>query len=185
MSEWFDTLEGLLAELWQGLARGVAQRDAPARHPTFATVSADGWPETRMVVLRAAKRDIARLEIHTDLYSAKVSSLTAQPRAELHIWDGAARLQTRMQCNVRITHGLDAAETWEKVPDPSRQSYGIAPSPGHPIAAALAYKKRPALDSFAVLHCQIEKIDVVYLGDKHRRAVFMRHDNWVGQWCAP
>ena len=185
MSEWFESLDGIFAQLWQGFERGVAERSAPARHPTFATVSVDHWPETRMVVLRAATRETGVLEVHTDITSGKVASLRAQPRAELHIWDDKKRLQTRARCTVSLTHGAAAAETWAKVPDPGRQSYGITPPPGHPIATALAYEKRPLLDSFAVLRCQIERIDAVYLGEAHRRAVFVRQDLWAGEWCAP
>ena len=81
MSEWFESLDGIFAQLWQGFERGVAERSAPARHPTFATVSLDQWPETRMVVLRAATRETGVLEVHTDITSGKVASLCAQPRA--------------------------------------------------------------------------------------------------------
>jgi hypothetical protein len=41
------------------------------------------------------------------------------------------------------------------------------------------------LDNFAVLACRIDRIDAVYLGVAHRRAVFVRQDCWAGQWCAP
>lgn len=185
MSEWFESLDGIFAQLWTGLEQGVADRNAPARHPTIATVSVDGWPETRMVVLRSATRETGGLEVHTDITSAKVASLRAQPRAELHVWDSEKRLQTRARCTVTMTSGVAAAEIWKNVPDPGRQSYGITPPPGHPIATALAYEKRPLLDSFAVLTCQIDRIDAVYLGAAHRRAVFVRKDCWAGQWCAP
>ena len=84
-----------------------------------------------------------------------------------------------------MTSGVAAAEIWKNVPDPGRQSYGITPPPVHPIATALAYEKRPLLDSFVVLTCQIDRIDAVYLGAAHRRAVFVRKDCWAGQWCAP
>ena len=185
MSDWFESLEGVLAQLWQGLEQGVADRSAPARHVTFATINGEGWPEARTVVLRAAIRDRAVLEVHTDIFSAKGASLSVRPCAELHVWDSETKLQTRARCTVAIAHGEAVAETWAKVPDLGRQSYGITPPPGHPIATALAYEKRPVLDSFAVLTCQIERLDAVYLGAQHRRAVFIRGDNWAGQWCAP
>lgn len=185
MSEWFERLDGIFAQLWQGLENGVAKRNAPARYPTFATVSVDGWPETRIVVLRAAIRETGLLEVHTDINSAKVVSLRAQPRAEIHVWDEEMRLQTRARCTVKVSSGAAAAEVWVGIPDPGRQSYGIMPPPGHPIATALAYEKCPQLESFAVLACRIERIDAVYLGTAHRRAFFIRQDHWVGQWCAP
>ena len=100
MSDWFESLEGVLAQLWQRLEQGVADRSAPARHVTFATINGEGWPEARTVVLRAAIRDRAVLEVHTDIFSAKVASLSVRPCAELHVWDSETKLQTRARCTV-------------------------------------------------------------------------------------
>ena len=54
------------------LLRGVRDRRAPTRHPTLATVTPDGRPKARTVVLRAADKQAGILELHTDLHSAKV-----------------------------------------------------------------------------------------------------------------
>lgn len=182
---WAKTLDGLHAQIWQRLVRGVADRRAPARHPTLATTSPQGWPEARTVVLRAADPAGATLDIHTDLQSAKVASLRHTPRAALHIWDASAHLQIRLQADVTILSGAEIAEIWARVPDPSRQSYGTRPSPGQPIADALAYDKPADPASFAVLRCRVQTIDVVHLGPQHRRAAFARADGWAGQWLAP
>lgn len=56
MSNWFETTEGIWESLWRTLERGVADAAHPARRPTFATVSPEGWPEARTVVLRTADR---------------------------------------------------------------------------------------------------------------------------------
>ena len=55
------------------------------------------------------------LEVHTDITSAKVASLRAQPRAELHVWDSEKRLQTRARCTVTMTCGVAAAEDLGKM----------------------------------------------------------------------
>jgi len=182
---WAASLEGLFAQVWQRLVRGVADRRAPARHPTFATVSPNGWPEARTVVLRAADKAAAMLDIHTDLHSAKVASLSANTRAALHIWEASAHLQIRLAVSVTILSGDAVAAMWAKVPDPSRQSYGTRPPPGTPIADALAYDKPADPASFAVLRCAVLAMDVVHLGPQHRRAAFGRADGWAGQWLAP
>ncbi|MGY6410125.1 MAG: hypothetical protein ACXIUV_03735 [Alkalilacustris sp.] len=82
---WAATLPTLHAEAWARLVRGVHDRRAAARHPTLATVAADGAPQLRTVVLRAADRAQARLHVHTDLRSAKVGDLRAEPRAAVHV----------------------------------------------------------------------------------------------------
>ena len=182
---WATELDSLWAEVWTRLSRGVRDRRAPARHPTFATVSPDGWPEARTVVLRGADPVNAMLEVHTDLRSAKVAALRVNPRAALHVWDAAAQLQTRVEAQVTLLTGADVAEIWARVPDPSRQSYGTTPAPGQPIAASLDYDKTPDQATFAVLRCQVEAVDAVHLGPRHRRARFERQNSFSGQWLSP
>ncbi|MBC7477316.1 MAG: pyridoxamine 5'-phosphate oxidase family protein, partial [Pseudorhodobacter sp.] len=94
---WASELSHLHAEVWLRLSRGVHDRHAPARHPTLATVSVDGRPQARTVVLRAADKPAGTLDIHTDLYSAKFQELRATPFAALHMWDPAAHLQVRLE----------------------------------------------------------------------------------------
>ena len=184
MSEWFETLHGIRDRVWDTLAHGVADADHPARYPTFATVSQDGWPEARTVVLRSIERH-AILKIFTDLYSLKTTSLRAVPRAAIHVWDADQALQIRLQADVEIRTGDQVTEDWASVPDHGRQSYGTQPAPGRPIADALAYKKDPDPDTFAVLWCRVMTIDAVHLGRDHRRAGYSRDDDWAGQWLSP
>ncbi len=185
MSEWFETLDGTLDQIWSRLSRGVADRRAAARQPTFATVSPGGWPEARTVVLRRADRQAAELDIYTDISSDKIASLTATPRAALHIWEPKPRLQIRMQADVAIHQGDEATAIWQNLPPQARLSYGITPSPGDRIETSLAYVKDPDPTQFAILRCSLVSIDTVHLGDDHRRAAFLRADNWAGQWRAP
>ena len=182
---WATQLGTLSAQVWMRIMRGVGDRHAPARHPTLATVSPEGLPEVRTVVLRAADPGAGTLDIHTDLRSAKVAALLATPRAELHIWDASAHLQIRIAATVSILTGALVADIWARVPDPSRQSYGTMPAPGLPIADSLGYEKQPDATTFAVLHCTVQSIDAVHLGPQHRRARFDRPNGWAGQWRAP
>lgn len=183
---WAATLETLYAQVWVRLVRGVGDRHAPARNPTFATVSPDGgWPEMRTVVLRAADPEAGTLDFHTDLRSPKVAALRSASRAGLHVWDQSAHLQIRIDVTVKILTGAKVAAIWARVPDPSRQSYGTMPAPGQPIADALAYDKCPDAASFAVLRCTVRAIDALHLGPQHRRARFEAENLWAGQWLAP
>ena len=185
MSDWFETLEGLHAQVWQRLSRGVADRRAPARQPTLATVSPDGWPEARTVVLRRAVPSDALLEVYTDSASDKIGSLTAHPRAALHVWEPKLDLQIRMQADVTLLQGNPVSDRWEPLPDVARLSYGVVPPPGTPIPDALEYEKSRDQSRFCVLSLALTHIDVVHLGDHHRRASFVATDGWSGQWLAP
>lgn len=185
MTDWYETLEGLYDHLWDTLVQGVVDRTHLARHPTIATISPTGWPEARTVVLRGADQILGTISAFTDLHSAKITSLRQTPRAALHLWDESQRLQLRLTCTVQIQHGPDAAQIWAQIPDVSRQSYGISPGPGTAIATALEYVKSPDPATFAVLNCTIIGIDVLHLGQVHRRAQFLRSADWHGQWLVP
>jgi len=182
---WATDLATLHAQVWVLLVRGVGDRHAAARQPTLATVSPDGGPQARTVVLRAADRVAGTLDIHTDLRSAKVAELSHDPRAALHVWDAGAHLQTRIESVVNILTGDEVAAIWAKLPDLSQQSYGTTPAPGVPIAQSLDYAKQPDFASFAVLRCTVQALDVVHLGPQHRRARYERATGWAGHWLAP
>jgi pyridoxine/pyridoxamine 5'-phosphate oxidase len=185
MTDWYEALDGLHAQVWQRLSRGVADRHAPARQPTLATVSPAGWPEARTVVLRRAMPSDALLEIYTDTQSDKIESLHTTPRAALHVWEPKLDFQIRLQANVSLLQGETVADRWQPLPDIARLSYGVTPPPGQPIADALAYDKTPDQARFCVLSLSVTHIDVVHLGAHHRRASFAASDGWAGQWLVP
>ncbi len=182
---WAQQLGTLYDHAWHRLVRGVHDRHAPARHPTLATVSPDGLPKVRTVVLRAADKPQGRLEIHTNLHSSKIADLMAKPLAALHVWDHGSRLQIRVEAEVEIASGAAVADTWAWVPNRSRTAYGSSHTPGHPIPSALAYDNAPDLAVFAVLHLNIRALDLLHLGVDHRRAQFTRASHWAGQWLVP
>lgn len=182
MSDDFETLPGTLCAVWRRLEAGVTDRRSPARQPVFATIGPEG-PEARVVVLRGADRTLGELRVYTDLRTAKVAHLRADPRASLLFWDALAQFQIRLRVTVTALAGADAAPDWDRLPPRQRGSYGAAPPPGTPIAAA--EDARPGADfaSFAVLVAKVRAIDTVHLGSTpHRRAMFTPH---AGQWLSP
>ena len=182
---WASDLSQLYAEVWARLMRGVHDRHAPARHPTLATVSTDGRPQARTVVLRAANKMAGTLDIHTDLHSVKVRELRVTPFAALHVWDASAHLQLRLEAHVTLLTGPDVAAIWESVPAASRLSYGSTPAPGQPISQSLDYTKAADASSFVILRLAVTTIDALHLGPNHRRVRFDRGDDWAGMWLAP
>ncbi|MEX0309674.1 MAG: pyridoxamine 5'-phosphate oxidase family protein [Tateyamaria sp.] len=180
-----NDLGAFLDTAWQHLRRGVADSRSPARYPSFGTVAPDGTPEVRTVALRGAERDVACVEVHTDIATPKIAALRASPVAALHFWIPKSRLQVRLTTTVGILTGAQVDAAWSKVPALSRVSYGTAPDPGTPIANAFDYEKPPLRERFAVLRCSIDHIDLVHLGERHRRAAYLRSDGWQGTWLAP
>lgn len=185
MIDWHTTLPGLYARAWDILSRGPADRHSPARHIALATTAPDGTPEVRTVVLRAADRAAATLDIHTDLRSAKVAALRQTPTAQTLVWDPRAHLQIRATATATILTGPDAAPLWARVPENSRPAYGATPPPGVPIAGPLAYTQTDGATAFAVIRLTLTALDLLHLGDRHCRARFDRADDWRGDWLSP
>lgn len=182
---WAETLSALHDQVWTRLIRGVHDRRAAARHPTLATVSADGTPQARTIVLRAADRCAASLRFYTDRQSAKVAELRAQPKASLHIWDNSAHLQMRLLADVSFVMDEDVTAIWASLPEVARHSYGSTPAPGQPLRDALDYQKTPDPAAFIVGVLALQEMDILHLGPQHRRARFSRAKGWQGVWCAP
>ncbi len=185
MIDWWTGLPETLDQVWLRLNRGVADRRACARHPTLATLGARG-PEARIVVLRGVDKSLAELSVHTDLRSAKVSELSAEPRASLLIWEQKTRLQIRLRVNVSVKSGKPAATDWQQVPETARKVYGAHPAPGSPMEKPEQLVQHSDPMAFAVLVCRMTEIETLYLGDGlHRRAIFRRDNAWAGSWIAP
>ena len=180
-----NDLGAFLDEAWQYLGRGVAESRSPARYPTFATVSPEGWPEARTVALRRAVRGENVLEVHTDIRTPKVAALRTLPRAGLHVWLPRADLQIRISADVEVLTGPETDEQWAHVPPASRVSYGTEPVPGTPIPSVYAYEKPSERSRFAVLRCHMVEMDLVHLGARHRRAIYRAATDWQGTWVAP
>jgi hypothetical protein len=185
MSERFESLRGLWGMAWDVLDDGVKYATSAARFVNFATLDLDSWPEARTVAIRRSDRALGIVETHTDLTSNKITSLRTTPRVAMTHWDTTLDLQIRLWAEVSIMSGKAVTDIWAKVPPNARVSYGEIPSPGTPIPSALAYVKEPTSGDFAVLRCTVTKMDIVHLGANHRRAAYLRTDDWAGTWLAP
>lgn len=185
MSDVFASLAATLDAVWTCLEEAVDDPGSPARTPTLATLGKDGAPEARKVVLRATDRANATLTVHTDLRSAKASELVAEPRATLLFWDHTRALQIRVRAVAEVRSGADASKDWAAVPPKARENYGVAPRPGHEINHADDYALQPEPQNFAVLDFRMDEIETLHLGERHRRARFLRHDGFTGLWLAP
>jgi pyridoxamine 5'-phosphate oxidase len=182
---WASTLPTLLDQVWARFSRGVHDRHAAARHIALASVSPDGAPQVRTLVLRAADRPTASLRVFTDAQSAKMDDLRTNPQAAVLVWDGAAHLQIRAKARVQILTGDATAPFWAKLSDGARLSYGGTPATGAAIPEALSYHKSRDPAAFTILHLDLQELDILHLGPRHRRARFTRAGEWAGSWCVP
>ena len=181
----FQKLDNFLDFGWAQIYRGKADKNSPARHPTFVTSSAHGFPNTRTLVMRRCDRKNNQIDFHTDAESSKMLDLKKSPRAGIHFWLPRVQLQIQMDIVVEIKVGDITIPYWKDVPTNSRVTYGTIPSPGSVIESPNAYDHAPDQKRFAVLVCHIETIQLLLLGVKHIRANYKKTNNWQGEWLSP
>ena len=181
----FQKLDDFLNFGWAQISRGKADKKSPARHPTFVTSSADGFPNARTLVMRRCDRKNNQIEFHTDNVSSKMLALKENSRAGIHIWLPKVQLQIQMDVVVEVKAGDITIPYWRDVPTNSRIAYGTIPIPGTVIQTPLAYDHAPDQKRFAVLVCNIQSIQLLLLGTKHIRAYYKKKTNWKGEWLSP
>lgn len=194
-----DDLDDAFDTAWRLLGRGAVDRRSPMHTPVVASVTADGAPDARVMVLRAADRATARLRFHTDARSPKCAALDGRPVAVLAYHPGEA-VQMRLAGTARIVReGPEIDAIWTNSTPFARRCYMVEAVPGTPRASAgsglppnVEGRKPelaelvPARANFALVMIDIASIDWLHLAQSgHRRAVFGAADGWAGQWRVP
>lgn len=176
---------------WARLAEGAAPGRSPWSFAQLATVTADGAPRVRTVVVRHADRKTRRLHVYTDARSPKVAEISHESRVALVGHDVEAGLQVRVEGVARIvTSGPAHAAAWEASKAASRALYGLPHAPGTPLAAPVAGAPGAPVDGaarFAVLEVDVDRLDALHLAaEGQRRIAFAWTDaGWAGGWIAP
>ena len=181
----FQKLDDFLQFGWAQIYRGKVNKKSPARHPTFVTSSADGFPNARTLVMRRCDQKNNQIEFHTDTASSKMFALKENPRAGIHIWLPKVQLQIQMDVIVEVKVEDITIPYWRDVPTNSKVAYGTIPSPGSVIEGPFDYDHAPDQKRFAVLLCDIQSIQLLFLGVKHIRAHYKKTTNWQGERLSP
>ena len=160
---------------------GVTDRRSAFHTPMVATVSEDGSPALRTVVLRAADADKRTLRFHTDARSAKFGELWAAPRVALGFYDPVTKVQLRVDGTATL-HTYDALglDAWRGTRPMSRACYRILPAPGSKIGDPRRVEavegeghSDAGADNFAAVLVAVDRLEWLYLAARgHRRARF-------------
>ena len=185
MSEWFETLEGIREKAWHLLGQGAEDSRSAMHLAALATVGLGGGGEARRGVLLGARAADGTLEVQTDRASRKVDELQGTPLATLLFWDQETSVQIRARVRIDVLTGDAVEDRWQKLPDAARVNYGGQPAPSTPLDDPARYRETAERDRFAVLLGEVSSLDIVHLGDVHRRALFERKDGFAGMWLAP
>lgn len=193
MSDSNLALDAVLTDIWATLTRAKADAKHAWRYPAFCTISADGWPTARTVGLREASQDVGRLAIHTDVRSAKIEELSAEPKCTLMFYNSRTQEQLRVVGLATIRGAEEAAKVWAGLPVHQHHNYSVQPDPGAEISRWDGYNHGtdPAViaSHFRVIDLAIHHMDWIRLdrpvaGIGHKRAAF---DLMAGssKWLVP
>jgi PPOX class probable FMN-dependent enzyme len=164
----------------------AVDEDPTGRFAQLATVTADGEPRIRTVVVRALTPDAALLMV-TDARSQKVAELRHQPQGALCWYLKAPRRQFRFRGPVTFIDAPDArrATQWASLSERVRAQF-IWPEPGTPRAPASEFEVA-ALSApppnFGLLSLQPTFVDYLDLSSLPHLRVHHRRDA-AGRWHA-
>lgn len=179
-------IETRFVQLWKRLESAPKKRRDPFRTPSVATVNAQGVPENRTVVLRAANYNLRSLSIFTDSAALKCRAISLTPHAAFCFWDPKSRVQIRMVGRATLHTGEAVHADWARQQSGAKKLYQVSPEPGHFIdhPSALTFDA-PA--RFSRLDCEVQTVDILWLTTPHheRMGASWRNDEWSLNWLVP
>ncbi|MDA7946165.1 MAG: pyridoxamine 5'-phosphate oxidase family protein [Hyphomicrobiaceae bacterium] len=189
----YNDLDAILPTVWDLLARGARGRNSEFHILHLATISAEGYPNSRSVVLRGFDVQTRSIQFHTDSRSAKAAEIFERPHVSIHAYSRSEKVQLRMQCRASFHH-CDAltGAAWRTMHDMSRECYRQVETPGRPIetptpnSLSAEENDTPPYENFAVVIATIQRLEWLFLSAAgHRRALFdWRHGELQKSWLA-
>ena len=190
-----DTLQGVLDNAWYLIEAGVNDLDSTFHLPTVASLSVEGLPVMRTVVLRNVDVETRELCFHTDRRSAKFSELSKYSKICLHFYDASIRTQIRLEASAQL-HTADplAAAAWEASRPFSRLCYSAEIEPGSKVASPPEAptpknaNENLGYANFCLVRVAVHRLEWLHLAaSQQQRAAF----EWIGgnaplaYWLAP
>lgn len=155
--------EGLAA-----LGRSVHDHNGELRNVQLATMSPEGWPNVRTLVLRGFGRSPACAELHSDARAPKVRDIDHCGRVTLLAWSAAEHLQLRFTGTAMLHRADDVASArWEGLSPAARKPYGLRAVSGAPIEDPAVQPHLPAelrSAQFVVIMVSLVTVDILRLG---------------------
>jgi pyridoxamine 5'-phosphate oxidase len=190
----YGDLDAAVETAWRLLAEGVKTSRSECHILNLATVTDDGLPSIRSVVIRGFDARTRSIRFHTDYRSKKLSEITQRPYVVAHLYALREKVQLRMLCRATVDHGNSkTSAAWRSMKAMSRRCYGQLQAPGTAIEAPELIAMEPLAfvdathENFAVVTAKIQTLDWLYLDAAgHRRAFFdWRNGAEIRTWLAP
>jgi len=185
---------------WLRLWKTALARNKRERYVQIATVSPEGLPQVRTVVLRGTG-GAGEPYFFTDTRSEKATALAKQPHAELHVYWSKTKEQFRLRGEAIFTVKQDndwqtrRRELWHAQREQARQLL-LGAAPGTPIEdidsdlerhyASLDTSQKDPPDNFALVVIQPQHVDYLKLTNPQVRQQFqLTEAGWQGGQVVP
>jgi len=196
----WDTLDGILNEVWTMLKRGVTHFNDPFHWPVLGTTGKDGC-SLRTVILRQLILPDRILVCHTDDRATKAQEICNSNKVSWLFYHPETKVQLRISGQAKLhTDDQFADDQWAATKITSRLNYCATQPPGTPIDKPSSglpdflLNKIPTLldtergrKNFMAIACSIDSIDWLILRALgHRRARFDWDENRLSAtWLIP
>jgi pyridoxamine 5'-phosphate oxidase len=187
----------LADEAWRRLTSAANDRTHPMHLMVMATAGVGGRPAARVMTVRGADRDLARLWFHTDRRSPKAADLRANPHLCLVCFDPRDGVELRLSGRADLLEtGPEADEHWRQAALIIRHLYASPRSPGEPVPPPDPELSRPpqgltesltrrARANFCVVEVTVETIDWFQIIDTcSSRALLRGSTGWRTEYLA-
>lgn len=186
----FITLEN---EIWNLINDAVSTKKNPLKTVCLSTTGINGFPESRIVVLRNVNKETKTIEIHTDSRSEKYQQLISNPNSSLLFYDPENLRQIRMLAFAKTYHQNEVAlQVLNTLSVLAKNLYGLDTHPGTEgkidIQKSANYVEENSKKHFVVIRLKILSIDFLELNREfHKRAILSYHDNSLvsASWVMP
>jgi len=191
-------------DLWEGawslLLRGQSDPKSAFATPVVATVSPDGVPHSRTLVLRKALKEKGELWCYTDRRSQKAIDLSEGSEImSWTFWDPKKKIQVNAIGTTRWLDKEICDERFRQLPKHSRKSYASLLAPGRVVKEYTDglpenWQQRDlsetdyAKENFGILSTRIEQMIILQLRrEGHRRmlAERIKDSKWQFIWLIP
>jgi hypothetical protein len=177
---------------WLEVFQASMARNDPNNRVQLATVSPDGVPAVRTVLLRGVTGQ-GVLFFVTDLRSRKAEHLEANPWLSLLAWYPHTSEQFRFTGKGTVHDGhatgpwaMTRAQVWAALNDTDRAAY-LGPPPGRAFVAPhhLELPEDPPPE-FCVVSVEVAEVDWLTLGPPNKRVHFrLLGGSWVEELVVP
>ncbi len=176
------------SSIWETVSEQLTNAATSAQHPlhlfSLATISEEGLPHIRTVVLRKFQPFERIIFFHTDIRSPKTRHIQAHKNVSLHWYSPSERLQIRIAAQAIVHHHNACAENaWLASRPMSRACYTSTHPPGTPIklfppAPPVPNETdRSGFNVFAVVACHFETIELLSLHASGHQRVRLHFGN--------